>query len=162
MEDYWLDWPLRRKYFNEETLELKDPTKYHVGRIWEKGKIVVPYQRWEEVIARYHDAPAAGHWGVARTTALVKRLYTFRHLRRMVRWYVRTCDVCQKGKADTRLPRGHRQNLEVPMRKWESISMDFVALPLEGSQEGPEEVMPVDEILTVTDRASKMVVQRSG
>ena len=56
-------------------------------------------------------------------------------------------------KADTRLPRGHAQCLEIPVRKWESVSVDFVSLPVAvlGGQ------MEFDEVLTVTDRATKMV-----
>jgi hypothetical protein len=44
------------------------------------------------------------------------------------------------------------QNLEIPVRKWESISVDFVALPV-AVFDGHE----VNEVLTVTDRATKMV-----
>jgi hypothetical protein len=151
--DYWLDLYVRKKYFDVKKKELKDPTMYHGGRLWVKGKILVPYQREQEVISRYHDSPAAGHWGVSRTTAMLKRNHIFGNMLRKVRAYVRTCDICQRGKADTRLPRGHAQSLEIPVRKWESISVDFISLPATvfgGSCE-------VDEVLTVTDRATKMV-----
>ena len=45
----------------------------------------------------------------------------FKGMRRKVREYVRTCDVCQRGKADTHLPRGKMGHLEIPVRKWESV-----------------------------------------
>ena len=57
--DYWLDPLIRRKYFNLRTAELKDPTKWHHERLWDNGKIVVPVGRETEVIAKYHDSPAA-------------------------------------------------------------------------------------------------------
>ena len=41
------------------------------------------------------------------------------------------------------------------MRKWESISLDFIALPVELCGRGEGERF--DEVLTVTDRATKMV-----
>ena len=57
------------------------------------GKILVPSRREVEVISRYHDSPAAGHWGISRTASMVKRNYVFKCMRREVRAYVMTCDV---------------------------------------------------------------------
>ena len=103
--DYWKDHEMRAKYFNVVARQLKDPTQWHHGRIWVLGKILVPRRRKIEVISRYHDSPAAGHWGIIRTTSMVKRKYVFKNMRRKVRAYLRTCDICQRGKADTHLPR---------------------------------------------------------
>ena len=77
----------------------------------------------------------------------------FKNMKRKVRAFVRSCDICQRGKAETHFPRWHMQNLEIPVRKWESISVDFVALPVAVYCD----VHEVNEILTVTDRATKMV-----
>ena len=46
-------------------------------------------------------------------------------------------------------------HLEIPVRKWESVSVDIISLPETTSRSS--DVM-VGEILTVTDRATKMVV----
>ena len=119
------------------------------------GKILVPRRREIEVISRYHDSPAAGHWGISRTTSILKRNYVFKGMRRKVRAYVSTRDVCQRGKADTHLPRGKKGHLEIPVRKLESVSVDIISLREATSRSS--DVM-VDEILTVTDRATKMVV----
>ena len=70
-----------------------------------------------------------GTLGISRTVSMVKRNYVFKGMRRKVRAYVRTCDVCQRGKADTHLPRGKMGHLEIPVRKWESVSVDFISLP---------------------------------
>ena len=98
--DYWKDNEIRDKYFNMSTRQLKNPTQWHQGRIWVLGKILVPRRREIEVISRYHDSPAAGHWGISRTTSMVKRNFVFKGMRRKVRAYVRTRDVCQRGKAE--------------------------------------------------------------
>ena len=66
--------------------------------------------------------------------------------------YIRTCDVCQKNKADHHLPRGFLENLDIPEQRWQSLSMDWVSLP---AVEWDGHVY--DEVLTVTDRANKMV-----
>ena len=93
------------------------------------GKILVPRRREIEVISRYHDSPAAGQWGISRTTSMVKRNYVFKIMRRNVRAYVRTCDICQRGKAETHLPRGKMGHLEIPVRKLEFVLVDFICLP---------------------------------
>ena len=124
-------------------------------RIWVLGKILVPRRREIEVISSYHDSPAAGHWVISRTVSMVERNYVFKGMRRKVRAYVRTCYVCQGWKADTHLPRGKMGHLEIPVTKWESVSVDFISLPETTSRSS--DVM-ADKILTVTDRATKMVV----
>ena len=81
---------------------------------------------------------------------MVKRNYVLKSMRRKVRAYVRTCDICQRWKADTHLPRGKMGHSKIPVRKCESVSVDFISLPETTSRSS--DVM-VDEILTVTDRA---------
>ena len=60
---------------------------------------------------------------------MVKRNHVFNNLKRKVKAYVKTCDICQRGKADTNLLRGKMGHLEIPIRKWESVSVDFISLP---------------------------------
>ena len=55
----------------------------------------------------------------------------------------------------THLPRVKMRHLEKPVRKWESVSVDLISLPETTSRSSD---VLVDEILTVTDRATKMVV----
>ena len=105
--DYWNDHEMRAKYFNVAARQLKYPTQWHQWRIGVLEKILVPRRREIEVISRYHDSPAAGHWGISWTTSMVKRNYVFKSMRRKVRAYVRTCGICQRGNADTHLPRDH-------------------------------------------------------
>jgi hypothetical protein len=85
---------------------------------------------------------------------MLKRSQVFTNLRWKVKAYVLSCDVCQRAKADCHLPRGHVQNIEIPVKKWDSISMDFVSFPPTRLTDGDREY---DEILTITDRATKMV-----
>ena len=109
--DYWKDNEIRDKYFNMSTRQLKNPTQWHQGRIWVLGKILVPRRREIEVISSYHNSPAAGHWGISRTTSMVKRNYVFKSMRRNVTAYVRTCDICQRGNGDTHLPRRKMEHI---------------------------------------------------
>ena len=86
---------------------------------------------------------------------MVKRNYVFKNMRRKVRAYARRCDICQRGNADTHLPRGKMGHLETPVRNLESVSVELISLPETTSRSSD---VLVDEILTVTDMASKMVM----
>ena len=67
-----------------------------------------------------------------------------------VRDYVLGCEVCQSEKSVHRLPAGLLQPLQLPEQKWNDISLDFImGLPVSEKKN--------DGILTVVDRATKMV-----
>ena len=86
--DYWKDHEISTKYFNVVARQFNDPSQWHQGRIGVLWKILVPRRREIEVISRYHDTPAAGHWGISRTKSMVKRSYVFKNMKRKVRAYL--------------------------------------------------------------------------
>jgi hypothetical protein len=43
-----------------------------------------------------------------------------------VKAYVAHCDSCQRVKAGNTLPAGLLHPLQIPVRKWQSLSMDFI------------------------------------
>ena len=134
---------------------LKDYTKWHYGMIWENDKVAVPISKEEGIIAKYHDSPSPVI--VEWRGRLLKRGYLFKGMTWKINQYVRTCDICQRCKADLHLPRGHTQLLEVPVQKWDSVSIDFVTMPKD-LQVDPDDSFAMNEILTVTDQATKMVI----
>ena len=112
----------------------------------------MPARQYLDVIKRHHDLLPAGHWGIARTSALIRRKHLTPNLKRRVQAFVSTCDICQRFKSEHHLPRGHVEMMDLPQQKWQSVSMDWISLPAvvaSGHQ--------YDEVLTVTDRATKMV-----
>ena len=67
-----------------------------------------------------------------------------------VRDFVLGCEVCQTKKSVHKLPARLLQPLQLPEDKWRDISLDFVmGLPVSEKKN--------DGILTVVDRATKMV-----
>ena len=67
-----------------------------------------------------------------------------------VRDFVLGCEICQSEKSVHRLPAGLLQPLQLPEQKWSDISLDFImGLPVSEKKN--------DGILTVVDRATKMV-----
>jgi hypothetical protein len=63
--------------------------------------------------------------------------------------YVARCDTCQRVKAEHKRPAGLLQPLDIPVWKWEDISMDFI-VGLPRSQKGH------DLIWVVVDRLAKV------
>jgi len=73
-----------------------------------------------------HDAKVAGHFGRHKTRDLMKRNYYWPNIEEWVRNYVRTCDACQPNKTARHKKCGKLVPLEIPLRPWEQISMDFI------------------------------------
>ncbi|WVZ59589.1 hypothetical protein U9M48_009709 [Paspalum notatum var. saurae] len=77
-----------------------------------------------------------------------KRLFWWRRMKRDIAEFVAKCDTCNRVKAERQRPAGLLKPLEIPMWKWEKITMDFiVGLPrtLKGN----------DSIWVIVDRLTK-------
>jgi hypothetical protein len=96
-----------------------------------------------------HDAQTAGHPGVTRTLLSLQRHVFWPKMKHTVQQYVRSCRVCQQDKHRTTLTNGLLQPHDIPNRRWQVISMDYVvALPDTPSNH--------NAILVVVDKLSKM------
>ena len=109
----------------------------------------VPEAR-RKILEEIHAVPYAGHLGYHKTLAKLQQNFYWPDHTVDVRDYVLGCEVCQAEKSVHRLPAGLLQPLQLPEEKWSDISLDFImGLPV--SERGN------DGILTVVDRATKMV-----
>ena len=70
-------------------------------------------------------------------------------MKRDVAAHVDLCDICQRVKAEHQRPAGLLQPLQVPVWKWEEISMDFI-VRLPRTQAG------YDSIWVIVDRLTKV------
>jgi Reverse transcriptase (RNA-dependent DNA polymerase)/RNase H-like domain found in reverse transcriptase/Integrase zinc binding domain/Chromo (CHRromatin Organisation MOdifier) domain/gag-polyprotein putative aspartyl protease len=136
----------RRKVTRKNGLWLKGSRIYvpmhHVDRGGEE------YNLRREVLENLHGPPVVGHPGRDRTLELVSRSWWWPGISEDVKDFVRHCDSCQRVKASTQLPAGLLHPLEIPARKWQSISMDLITgLPRTKSGQ--------DAIWVVVDRLSK-------
>ena len=98
------------------------------------------------ILARHHDHPTAGHPGIEKTKALVKRRYQGEGLNKFIEAYVRGCAVCQENKIHT----GQKKAPLFPINTkpqegpFQSVSIDLITdLP----QSSPHNV-----ILTIVDQ----------
>jgi hypothetical protein len=72
-------------------------------------------------------------------------------MNKTIKDYVRSCDECQRAKADKRKPAGLLQPLEVAEEPWQHTSMDFIVCL-------PKSTQGNDAAMVVVDRHSKQVV----
>ena len=101
-----------------------------------------------ELLREIHCVPYAGHPGFTRTLEVTRRFFYWVHMTQEVRQFVLDCPVCQVEKGSHLKPAGKLMPLEVPVRKWDHVVIDFVVgLPVQDD---------CDTICTVVDKATKM------
>ena len=102
------------------------------------------------LVSELHSVPYAAHPGVQRTIGMVRRYFWWKGMVSDIREFVETCPTCQLEKSDHTLRKGSLQSLAIPEAKWQEVSVDFITdLPTVAGGE--------DSIMTVVDRATKMV-----
>ena len=132
---------------NTEKLSFKGEKWYNAS-----GQIVVPnaLELRELILKECHDAPTAGHPGVARTVKLITVNYWWPHLFSDVKNYIKFCPLCQSNKAVTTKKAGLLSPTQAPKSRWQIVGMDFVtALPVTARG--------YSAILVVIDKLTKMV-----
>ena len=125
----------------------------HHGLFYNQGRILIPPTSSSlilKILQQYHDSPLAGHYGVARTQALVAQYFVWPGLATAVNSYVRSCDACQRNKVVRHAPFGLLSPLSIPSRPWSSVSLDWITdLPPSNYH---------DAILVVVDRLTKQAI----
>jgi len=87
-----------------------------------------------KILRECHDTPLGGHFGRHKTTALVRRLAYWPGQTRDVDAYVRSCEICQRTKAEHVGPRGLLHPLPLPTRRGGVIGVDWLlGLPMTAS-----------------------------
>ena len=114
------------------------------------GKFVVPRTKVMEILKMNHDHMLAGHLGIAKSLARIKRQYSWPGLGKDVTTYVNNCLTCAKRKAygSSKAP---LKPLPIVAKIWEQIAMDVVG-PVTESSSGNK------YILVLSDYASRYVI----
>ena len=91
-----------------------------------KGNIqtVLPASLVGDVLTLAHDVPASGHLGVEKTLERVRDRFYWPTIFRDVNKYVRSCISCQSRKRPWKTPHAPLQQMPVPTRPFEWISID--------------------------------------
>jgi RNase H-like domain found in reverse transcriptase/Reverse transcriptase (RNA-dependent DNA polymerase)/Integrase zinc binding domain/Chromo (CHRromatin Organisation MOdifier) domain/Retroviral aspartyl protease len=152
------------QYFRDATAKVPTPwrTKIHkfVYRdelLWyiaddtDHPRVVVPKDEdlRADIIFEYHNTRIAGHLGREKTYLSLSRDFWWNHQYKLVKQYVKYCEICQRVKPQQRI-QAPLQSLPIPTDCWQSVSLDFVfGLP-------PDDQKNTGVVVFV-DRFSKMV-----
>lgn len=131
-----------------------------------KKRLCIPSNERQEVLKEVHDeAHESAHAGWERTLALLCDRFYWPSMHKDVTSYVQMCDPCQKIKHDRGAGKGFLQPLDIPMRPFDTISLDFVT-GLPKSQGKNAALVIIDKLtkfahflpMTMTITASDMAV----
>ncbi len=127
------------------------PYQIKENLIFYRGRLFLPNDRSlkTKIIYEAHDAAYSGHLGQKRTEERLRREFTWKGLSQDVIDYVSSCVSCASAKASTKKPIGLLHQIEIPSKRWETISMDFIG-PLIRTKDGH------NCILVVVDKLTKM------
>jgi len=122
----------------------------HNGLILVNGQVYVPEipDLYLQILKTCHDHLAAGHPGQAATYELVSRDYWWPKMRQTIACYIWNYDTCAQIKPVRHAPYELLKLLQVPFRKWSSVSLNLVT--------GLPKSNGYDALLVVVDHLSKM------
>lgn len=114
-----------------------------------KSRLVIPNTSTlkEKILAEAHNTPTGGHGNFLKTLKHVYADFFWLHLKKDVKVFVHNCLTCQQNKYQTLVPAGLLQQLPIPQRIWEDISMDFI--------KGLPSSVGYDTVLVIVDRFNK-------
>ena len=134
----------------EKQLRVVDGFTLVEGLLYYKERLYIPPKPEIklQILAEAHDIPIAAHPGYIKTYNMLRTSFWWKGLKRDVLSYVTKCLSCQRIKAERIKYPGKLQPNEVPLMKWENISMDFITgLPMSRG---------FDAIFVVVDMLTKM------
>ena len=110
-------------------------------------RLCVPRNMVQTVLKAAHDIELSGHLGRDKTYARVRDKYFWPNQYEDVRKYVKTCDSCQRRKADNQNREGVPRPMPVGQMPFEIVSMDITG-PLPVSNNGNEYIVAINDTLT--------------
>lgn len=106
-----------------------------------EGQIVLPVPYREQVLRTAHLAPMAGHFGVSRTSAAIKRRFFWPGMSQDIRDMCRRCQVCQKT-TPKYSPKAPLMPLPIIRTPFTRIAMDLIG-PLPATSEGHRYILTI-------------------
>lgn len=98
------------------------------GRLLRHGRLVIPKKSLliGMIMLELHDSKTGGHGGVLKTHRRAGEMFYWSGMITDIRRYVSACQVSRRHKYSTLAPGGLLQQLPVPEKVCENLSMDFV------------------------------------
>ncbi|KAF8397183.1 hypothetical protein HHK36_016090 [Tetracentron sinense] len=135
---HWVDCIMEECRNNPYLLDLQskikaNPTAFPHYRIdnlqlFYKGRLVLDPNSSHKIVIlqRYHDSAEGGHAGYLKTIKRARQNFWWKGLKKDVKRYVASCDICQRSKSESIASPGLLQPLPIPSKVWTDISMDFI------------------------------------
>ncbi|KAL8134287.1 hypothetical protein AgCh_009360 [Apium graveolens] len=128
-------------------------TQFHFddeGVMWLGSKLCVPADPTirEEILKEAHSSSFFIHPGSTKMYRDLKKHFWWSGMKGDIAEFVGKCLTCQQVKIDHQRPSGLLQQLDIPVWKWENITMDFVT-------QLPRTFKKNDVIWVVVDRLTK-------
>jgi hypothetical protein len=100
------------------------------GTLWLKDRICVPQNKEirDSILKDAHNSRYSIHPGCTTMYKDLKVWFWWEKMREDIAEYVARCNTCQRVKEEHQRPAGLLQPLEIPMWKWDDISMDFIVV----------------------------------
>nr|GFC42484.1 retrotransposable element Tf2 [Tanacetum cinerariifolium] len=98
------------------------------GVVWFEARLCVPSDQAlrEKVMTEAHSSPFTVHPGSTKMYRDLKQYFWWNGMKQDVAMFVSKCMTCQQVKIKHQRASGLLKPLEIPMWKWDEISMDFV------------------------------------
>ncbi|MCO5612466.1 hypothetical protein L7F22_066733 [Adiantum nelumboides] len=139
------------KFLRENVGEMYE-NRYHLykGNLYYYDRLCIPANSTfkSQILHECHNSPFFGLSGLNKTYEKIKSTFFWLGMKLDVKNYVRECFQCQQVKIEHKRMPGDLQPLDIPLQKWESISMDFI-IRLATTRGG------YDSIFVVVDRLTK-------
>lgn len=113
------------------------------GKAW---KLCLPESKRLQVLQQNHDAPTAGHLGIAKTIARVASKYYWPGMQHDIKSYVRRCQSCQSHKVPQQQPAG-KMGTTHASHPWEVVCIDIVG-PITRSSQGNTVILVMQDKYT--------------
>jgi hypothetical protein len=119
------------------------------GVCWCKDRICVPSDKaiCKEILTEAHDSKYCIHPGSTKMYADMRTMFWWKVMKKDIAGHVAKCDIYNRVKAEHQRPAGLLKPLDVPVWKWECISMDFI-VGLPQSPKGHDSIWVIVDSLT--------------
>nr|GFD08234.1 retrotransposon protein, putative, Ty3-gypsy subclass [Tanacetum cinerariifolium] len=96
--------------------------------LWQDTRLVVPNDATlkEALLTEAHSSPFSFHLGFTKMYHDLKQYFWWSGMKRDVATFISKFLICQQVKIEHQRASGLLQQLDIPVWKWDEISMDFV------------------------------------
>src|ERR1700683_4485913 len=114
-------------------------------------RLCIPESLQVSVMSEVHNIlTESAHGGHTKTYNRITSTYYWPRMSRDIKWYVSSCDICQKSKPKCHTPVGLLQPIPILTQPFEVVSMDFI--PKHPLSDG------FDNLFVIVDKLTKYAV----